>query len=75
VSADPGPGRDAGSGPEYGSRPDADSGPTRPGPDLLTFLVGLGALGGALLILLGLPLTGGVLLLLSLAGHFARPRH
>jgi hypothetical protein len=38
----------------------------------MTFLVGLGALGGILLILFGLPLTGGVLILLSLAGYFAR---
>lgn len=41
------------------------------GPDLLTFLVVLGALAGALLMLLGLPMTGGALILLSLAGHFA----
>ncbi len=56
-----------------GSEPDVGSAPTRPGPDLLTFLVALGALAGALLVLFGLPLTGGVLILLSLAGFFARP--
>ena len=72
MSAGPDSGPDAGSGPEYGSRPDAGSDPARPGPDLLTFLVVLGAAAGAFLVLLGLPLTGGVLILLSLAGYFAR---
>jgi hypothetical protein len=57
-----------------GITPETGPPPGPPGPDLLTFLIGLGALGGVLLLLFGLPLTGGVLLLLSLAGWFARPR-
>ena len=63
-------GSSPGAAPGTGSPP---SGP--PGPDLLTFLIGLGALGGVLLIFFGLPLTGSVLLLVSLAGWFARPHH
>jgi hypothetical protein len=47
------------------------SGPEPFGPNLLTFLVVLGAIGGILLMMLGLPMTGGALVLLSLAGHFA----
>lgn len=60
---------DHGSTPDPAPAPPAD--PEGPGPNLLTFLVVLGAIGGVLLMMLGLPMTGGALVLLSLAGHFA----